>query len=119
LKGALLAILEGMPLRTASSAAASRVLGAVADPRGDFGDVRPGDRSPVRPAEARDARNRALLSELLSAETIHGRSAVGIVARRHETEPAAIGEMVKHLCRLRQRQRTRNSHCERSDIPNQ
>jgi hypothetical protein len=62
----------------------------------------------LRPAEARDARNRALLTELRAMETIHGRLGCGMLARKmHPDDPLAVAALVKHLGRLRRRNRDR------------
>jgi hypothetical protein len=119
LKSALLQILDGAPVKLASSAAASRVMGAVAAPRNDF-NAEIVDRPAMRRAEARAARNKALLSELLGLEVTHGRLACGLLARRmHPNDPSEVEAEVKHLSRLRLRyRRARNTQCAAHDEQN-
>jgi hypothetical protein len=116
LRGVLIGMIEeGAPVHAIANAATSRVLGVLAAPRaGSVGDSP--ERPEMRPAEARNARNSALLTELRGMEVLHGRLACGMLARRlHPDDPLAVAALVKHLQRLRRRDRGRSP--EWAEIP--
>jgi hypothetical protein len=105
---------DGAPPQAIANAATSRVMGVLAAPRA--GSAGTPERPEMRPAEVRNARNSALLTELRGMEVLHGRLACGMLARKmHPDDPLAVADLVKHLQRLRRRDRGRNP--ERAKIP--